>query len=135
MNIAKYLIEKGYAHAQRHAEHYIAKIELDELYNSGGSDEEIIARIELYEAWKKYMPDKDEREHCAQMAISGVPVPTTEIPMFPEQNPFGELDEAVVEESANRLDGELEDCKHGIPRMFCSECAPAVILNPKVAEK
>lgn len=82
MNIIQWLLENNHAKAQRHAENIIVLLKLNELYDLK-DDAGIIARVELYEAWKKSgMYDKKDRAACAMKAIAGEPVPAPVVDMF-----------------------------------------------------
>jgi len=82
MNIITWLIENGHCKNVPHAEATIALLKLHELH-AAKDDAGIIARVELYEAWKKSgMYKKSDRAACAMQAIAGEPVPQPATDMF-----------------------------------------------------
>jgi hypothetical protein len=80
MNIITWLIETKRCNSERHAENTIALLKLNELYPDEAG---IVARVELYEAWKKSgMYKKSDRAACAMKAIAGEAVPQPAVDMF-----------------------------------------------------
>jgi hypothetical protein len=99
MNIITWLIETEHCKNVPHAEATIALLKLGELYNAK-DDAGIVARVELYEAWKKSgMYKKSDRAACAMKAIAGEPVPQPVVDMFATDEHIGEIDEEDVIES------------------------------------
>ena len=82
MNIITWLIDNKHCKNVPHAEATIALLKLQELY-AANDDAGIIARVELYKAWKvSGMYKKSDRAACAMKAIAGEPVPVVD--MFAE---------------------------------------------------
>ena len=86
MNIITWLIDEGHCKNVPHAEATIALLKLGELY-AANDDAGIIARVELYEAWKKSgIYKKSDRAVCAMKAIAGETVPQEFAAMLIEAN-------------------------------------------------
>ena len=85
MNIITWLIDNGHCKNVPHAEATIALLKLNKLHTAK-DDAGIIARVELYEVWKKSgMYKKSDRAACAMKAIAGEAVPQPAADMFENQ--------------------------------------------------
>lgn len=83
MNLITYLLTHKLAKNEPHAR---AKIVLLKLQDIAHDEAAVIARLELYEAWRKSrLYRKADRQACADKAILGVAVPEPIGKMFEDR--------------------------------------------------